>query len=85
MTADEATVNLIRYLRDLGAGDVEPTTRLLDEGLIDSFRLLEIMDFLEQTYSVSIDPALVNPEEFASVETIVALLNRLRSEQNQAD
>ena len=56
---------------------------LFEGGLeLDSIEALEIIVGLEQLFNIKIEE-LVNPaEDFYSVETIIAMVNRLKSEQS---
>jgi len=52
-------------------GDLGSDTVLFTSGIIDSFGLLELVDFVEQSFGISIDPDEVNFDEFDSVNKIV--------------
>jgi acyl carrier protein len=43
---------------------------LLEEGILDSTGVLELIDFLEKTFSFSVDDDELNPENFDSINNI---------------
>lgn len=51
----------------------------LEEGLIDSFEILGIIVQLEQEFNIEIDPELILPENFCSLEAIEMLLEGIVS------
>jgi len=55
-------------------------TDLLLTGLIDSMGAFEIVAWIRHTTGVDIDPIHIVIENFRTVERIVALVDRLRSE-----
>jgi len=50
---------------------------LLQKGVIDSTGILEIVNFLEATFAVTIKDTDLLPEHFDSVDNIVAFVARL--------
>lgn len=61
-------------------GDTTPLTSdtlsLLDEGIIDSVGVMELVAFLEQDFSVSVDDDDLVPENLDSVANLVAFVGR---------
>lgn len=49
----------------------------LEEGLIDSFEIMNIIMQLEQEFAVEIDPELILPENFCSLEAILKLVEQI--------
>lgn len=52
---------------------------LLAEGVIDSIGIMELIAFLEGKYGVKVDDDDIDPENFRSIDSIVALVQRKRS------
>lgn len=50
---------------------------LIETGVIDSFEIVNVVMELEEALNVEIDPELVSPENFQSVDAIVNLMERL--------
>ena len=46
----------------------------IEEGMLDSFDIVSLVNDLDQTYGISIDGMDILPENFATVDAIVALL-----------
>lgn len=46
----------------------------IEEGMLDSFDLVNLVSELDATYGISIDGVDIIPENFASVDAIAALL-----------
>jgi acyl carrier protein len=60
-----------------GAGeDLRDDTSFLDNGIVDSTGVLEIILFLEDTYKIKIDPDETIPENLDSIDRISDFLTR---------
>ena len=46
----------------------------IEEGMLDSFDMVNLVSELDATYSISIDGVDILPENFSTVDAIVALL-----------
>jgi acyl carrier protein len=80
---DEVTKTVLDYVRKeyLEEGDdreVNPDTRLISGGIVDSFSMVSLKRFLERKYSIQIPDADASPEAFDTVNRIVALLQRFQ-------
>ncbi len=58
------------------ADGLENNSSFLDEGIIDSTGVLELVDFLEEQFSVTVGDDELIPENLDSVDNIVAYLGR---------
>ena len=56
--------------------DFHESKNFIDDGYLDSFDVVSIISELEKRFAVIIDGLDVVPENFVSVETIVALVNK---------
>jgi acyl carrier protein len=83
MIRDEDVERIRRYLVDeliqddeidLAAGDA-----IFSSGLLDSFRVTQLMTFLEDTFGVRISVGDVVLDDFDTIERILALLDRLKA------
>lgn len=52
---------------------------LISSGIVDSFGVLEVIAFLEDTFGVAIDPTRHELIEFETVNGITALVERARA------
>ncbi len=80
--------DLMRIITDyitkeyLDEGDdraITPATRLISGGIVDSFSMISLKRFLEKKYGIQIPDSEATPAAFDTVETIAALVNRIRS------
>ena len=51
-------------------------TSLLDEGVIDSTGILELVSFLEEEFGISVEDDEILPENLDSIKNVVAYLER---------
>ena len=54
-------------------------TSFLDEGIIDSTGILELVNFCEEEFSVSVEDEELVPENLDSINNIVAYMERKRA------
>ena len=69
----EQIINILTELRpefDFSQEGVD----FIEEGMLDSFDIVNLVSELDATYGISIDGVDIPPENFSSVDAIVALL-----------
>ena len=59
---------------------IAPDAALLSTGLIDSFSLVDLALFVEDTYGVHLDDTELNAQTFNTLEQLVALIETRRSQ-----
>jgi len=69
---------LTRFRAAIGRGELHADEPLISSGIIDSFGILELIAWLEDTFSVTIDPGQHEMTEFETVNQIIALVDRVR-------
>ncbi len=52
-------------------------TRMLEEGIIDSFELIDIISEIEDALNIEVDARYVTSENLPNAEGIVALVKRI--------
>lgn len=57
-------------------GKLDPELHLLEEGILDSLGLQQLITFLEQKYSIIVDDEDLMPENFTTVNAIAALVSK---------
>ncbi len=69
------------FLISLTDGDIEvgDDDSLLESGVLDSLRMVELLGFIEERFGVSIDDEELVPENFETINAIVALLETKES------
>ena len=60
------------------AEDLEADTPLIESGLIDSFSITSIRDWLERTFEIKIPDEQGTVDNFASVNAIISLVQARR-------
>ncbi len=58
---------------------LEPSAALLSSGLVDSFSLVDLAIFVEDTFGVHIDDTELNAQTFDSLEQLVELIETRRA------
>ena len=78
MTTQETVTTFLktRFHASLRGGQLGADEPLFSSGIVDSFGVLELIAFLEDTFHISIDTAQHELMEFDSVNQIVALVER---------
>lgn len=61
--------------------DFKKETALMEEGVIDSFDIIQIISELNDNFDVNISVDELLPENFDSADAMAALIARLQSEQ----
>jgi len=56
--------------------EISPEESLVDSGIIDSTGILELVMFIEEKYSITIEDEELIPENLDSVKNLVAFLGR---------
>lgn len=73
--------NIIDYLKNNSFMERETFLKdsdsLTQNGIIDSIGLLELIDYICETYSIEIPEDMLTPENFDSLQGITNLITRL--------
>ena len=77
---EETVLSFVRrqFKASVGNRGLDADTPLFSTGIIDSFGVLELIAFLEDTFGVEIDPARHELTEFDTATKIAALVERLK-------
>lgn len=73
----QKVINILRKINEYV--DWENENEILTKGVIDSVELLEVITELENEFNIEIDIDEISPENFDSVDSIVAMIERIRS------
>jgi acyl carrier protein len=60
--------------------DFETEDRLIDDGILDSFDILQIISALNDEYDISIPASEIIPENFNSAESLWDMVQRLQED-----
>lgn len=72
MTVNEKLLSFICENFMVEPDEIDMDASLVDQGIIDSFGLVEISAFLKNMYDISIDSTDMNRQNFGSVNKIIA-------------
>lgn len=72
---------LIEILEEIAPGvDYESCTTLIDDQILDSFGILQLVSEIEDAFDVEIAPSELVAENFNSAEALWNMITRLRGE-----
>lgn len=72
---------LLEILQELKPGvEFEVQTRLFDDGILDSLDVVSLVSEIDDAFDVEISVVDLRPENFNSVEAMMALIERLQDE-----
>jgi acyl carrier protein len=82
---NEATI-IIDWIRNNCLQDAPDThlsggTLLLDEVGLDSLEIVRLVNFLEDEFQISVDVEELVPENFESVDRVLAMVQRIRPQE----
>jgi len=77
MTIEE---QLLAYFANHANAEVSPDTHLVEESVIDSMGVMELIAFIENTYHIEVDMDDLTIENFATVINIRDFIMRSRGE-----
>ncbi len=66
---------------DSGMQRISDDEQLLDSGILDSLGILKLLSFLDEEFNVDISAREVKPENFATMQTICAFIERQQNKQ----
>lgn len=61
--------------------DFKSSNDFVDEGLLDSLEILELIERIMEKYKIIIGPEDIDPENFVSVESIKNMISKVCSKQ----
>jgi acyl carrier protein len=67
-----------RFRASIGSKPLDADTPLFSSGIVDSFGVLELIAFLDDTFGVDIDPARHDLAEFDTIAKITTLVTTLQ-------
>jgi len=77
-TINDVIITFIKenFITGRSQKEISPEESLIDSGIIDSTGILELVMFLEEKYSITIEDEELIPENLDSVKNLVAFLER---------
>ncbi|MEU8069051.1 MULTISPECIES: phosphopantetheine-binding protein [unclassified Micromonospora] len=78
--ADEITRYVVsEYLPGTAPEELDSSYDLLDTGVVDSLRLLQLIAWLGEHYRIPMDDLDISPDNFRSVDAMAALVTTART------
>jgi acyl carrier protein len=71
---------LINYFKDTLDADLTPATPLIDQGIIDSMGVMELITFIALTFGVEFDVDDMTAEQLGTVAAISRLISSKKGE-----
>ncbi|MGN0375031.1 MAG: acyl carrier protein [Butyrivibrio sp.] len=72
---------LLEILEEIAPGvDFENCTTLIDDHILDSFGILQLVSEMEDAFDVEIAPSELTTENFNSAKSLWAMITRLKGE-----
>jgi acyl carrier protein len=82
--SDKDKIKILQFIQENFVVGLDEELRdddsLLEKGIIDSTGVLELVAHLEETYGFAVDDQDVLPENFDSVNNLVAYIERKKAE-----
>lgn len=73
---------VMEILQDVRADvDFENETKLIDNKVLESFDIISLVGELSDEFGIEIGPKEMTPQNFNSVDSITAMVERLQNEQ----
>ena len=76
MPTKEQVCNILKEIKP--TKDLTQIDEIIEGGYLDSFELMSLIAQLSEEFSIEIDVDEIVPENFNSVEAIVAMVERLK-------
>ena len=76
VSADIENFILSELTQGRGITEIDPQENLLSKGIVDSYGVMELVGFLEERYRISVADEDLSPENFESVASIEAFVQR---------
>ncbi len=76
---DDIRSYLADQLRISEAGSLDADLPLVQNGIIDSIELMQVVSFLEKSYGISVDETEFLPSNLRTLNTMAAFVERKRA------
>ncbi len=75
---EQTVVNILTEISGADEGEIELDTELFEEGVLDSFGIVQLFVELEERLGVKLDTANMQREDISTAEKIIALCEAAR-------
>jgi acyl carrier protein len=70
---------LAELIKDKAQANLKDSDSLIESGIVDSLGIMKLIGFLEDRVNIQVSDDELIPENFSSVDSITALVNRKQS------
>lgn len=86
MEIRNAVTHFIRenFMMGMPNQELNDTDSLLDNGIIDSTGVLELVTFLEDTFDITVEDSELLPENLDSIQAVERFVNRKTLQEKEA-
>ncbi len=78
LASDRILMVIAKYIRELThESNIETDCNLFDNGLLTSLDVLDLIDFLEENFKISISEENVDMDSFGTIDNMVSLIEKL--------
>ncbi len=81
VSADIEQFILSELTQGRGITEIDPQENLLSKGIVDSHGVMELVGFLEERYGITVGDEDLSPENFESVASIEAFVQRKNGQE----
>ncbi|NFO47522.1 acyl carrier protein [Clostridium botulinum] len=75
----EKLISLLQDIRD--DIDFKECTTLIEDGILDSFDIIQIVNAIDEEFDVEIPATEIIPENFNSADSLLKMIRRLEEEE----
>ncbi|MCS6103240.1 acyl carrier protein [Clostridium botulinum] len=75
----EKLISLLQDIRD--DVDFKECTTLIEDGILDSFDIIQIVNAIDEEFDVEIPATEIIPENFNSADSLLKMIRRLEEEE----
>ncbi|ACD51248.1 acyl carrier protein [Clostridium botulinum] len=75
----EKLISLLEDIRD--DVDFKECTTLIEDGILDSFDIIQIVNAIDEEFDVEIPATEIIPENFNSADSLLKMIRRLEEEE----
>lgn len=72
----DQVIEFLGTLNPAAKNGLDPDANLMEEEIVDSVAMMDVIVWIEDHFGLSIDPEDLTPDNFGSVNRIVAYLER---------
>ncbi|WP_447968777.1 acyl carrier protein [Nitrospira sp. M1] len=76
---------IVEHIPRVGQLEDQDDAQLLEDGLLDSLGILDVVTYLEEEFGISISDEELTPDNFQSIRTMVLFVQKKKNHVQVAD